>query len=125
MDSSEALAKGIYSVLTSYPCYEVVPAEAVFPYILLGEESIVTSDTKTYSRTKHLITIHIYSGGTSSLESKQMKAYVQSQIENELAVSGHRIDFLKLVLMDSKKELETDFTIFHWIVEYEITLIKE
>ena len=125
MDSSEALAKGIYSVLTSYPCYEVVPQGTTFPYILLGEESIVTSDTKTYSRTKHLITVHIYSGGTSSLEAKQIRAYVQSQIENELVVGSHRIDLLKMVLMDSKKEIETDYTIFHWIVEYEITLIKE
>ena len=125
MDSSEALAKGIYLVLTSYPCYEVVPQGATFPYILLGEESITTSDTKTYDRTKHLITVHIYSGGTSSLEAKQIRAYVQSQIENELVVGSHRIDLLKMVLMDSKKEIETDYTIFHWIVEYEITLIKE
>ena len=125
MDSSEALAKGIYSVLTSYPCYEIVPEGATLPYILLGEESITTSDTKTYNRTKHLITVHSYSEGTSSLAAKQHRPSVQSPIETELVVGAHRIDFLRMVLMDSKKEIETDYTIFHWIVEYEITLIKE
>lgn len=125
MDSSEALARGLYAIFTEYPCYEVLPQNAAFPYILLGEESIVRSDTKTFDRKKHVVTIHIFDKGTSSLKSKQVCSYAQSRIEQALQVTGYRIDLLRLALVDSKKENVLDGVVFHSIIEYEITLIKE
>ena len=72
MIASIQLQKALYASLSeSYSVYEVVPKEESFPFITFGdvtrEENFTKTDKKRFTFT---ISIHGWSKGTSSIQSK-------------------------------------------------------
>lgn len=121
--ASVELQKAIYTALKSgsYSVYEVVPPNTTMPYIVIGEETLTHNNTKMEIRTVHNITIHTWSKGSSSNESKSMNDFVVKKLLAGFAVSGFYLDRITLEMMTTIKELDTD-TIFHGVIQFEITI---
>lgn len=124
--ASLELQKAVYSALSkgSYPVYEIAPPDTVFPYIVIGEETLTTSNTKTNKRTVHNITIHTWSKGSSSAVIKTMNDFVVQILLDGLLVNGFYVDIATLEMQTTLKELATDGTIFHGVNQFEIILTK-
>lgn len=122
--ASLELQKAVYSTLSSgsYAVYEIIPPNTEFPYIQIGEETLTTSNTKTSKGTIHNITIHTWSKGSSSANSKVLNDYVAQTLLNGLTVSGFFVDKITLEMMQTLKESDTDSTIFHGVIQFDITL---
>ena len=110
------LDEGVYKVVDIKP--KVLP----FPFIEIGEEIQRDSDDKTNFRTVHNVTIHTWSKGNSSIQSKEMNQFVKESILKLDTVNGFEIDIVTLEMMMTLKEQETDSTIFHGVIQIEITL---
>lgn len=125
--ASIELQKAIYSALKngSYSVFEIAPPNIAFPYITIGEETLTTDDTKTNKRTVHNVTIHTWSEGSSSAEIKVMNHFVLTTILNNLKVNGFYLDMVSLELQTTIKEQDSDSTIFHGVLQFEITLTKK
>jgi hypothetical protein len=121
--ASVELQKAIYTALKSgsYSVYEVVPPNTTMPYIVIGEEILTHNNTKTEIRTVHNITIHTWSKGSSSAESKAMNDFVIKKLLAGFVVSGFYLDRISLEMMTTFKEINTD-TIFHGVNQFEITI---
>ena len=125
--SSMELQKAVYKNLSEgeYDVYEVVPPDTAFPYITIGEETVTTANTKTSNRTVHLLTIHTWSKSAGSMQSKFMNAFVMKTLQNkELVLEGFLVDIVSLELLTTYKEQATDNTIFHGVLQFEITLTE-
>jgi hypothetical protein len=121
--ASVELQKAIYTALKtgSYPVYEVVPPNTTMPYIVIGEEILTHNNTKTEIRTVHNITIHTWSKGSSSNESKSINDFVIKKLLAGFTVTGFYLDKISLEMMTTYKELDVD-TIFHGVIQFEITI---
>jgi hypothetical protein len=122
------LQKAIYSTLSGsiYKVYEVTPLGSfTSPYISLGEETITTTDTKTDFRYISNYTIHTWSKGASSSPHKALNNFVIDRIlRTPLNVNGFLVQFVSLEMLTTKKEIDEtqSQTIFHGILQFEITL---
>jgi Protein of unknown function (DUF3168) len=125
--ASIELQKAIYAALNKgeYPVFEVVPPNTKFPYIALGEEVVTDSDTKTNKRTVHNFTIHTWSKGSSSTESKVINDIVKQSLLDGISVNGFSMDLITLEMLTAMKEQGADGTVFHGVHQYEITLTME
>jgi len=121
------LQKAIHNGLkTNYNVFESKPVNQPFPYILIGEDVTTTNNkTKDYKRTKHNITVHTFSKGTTSLESKTMNHFVKEFIETGFEVVSFSLDLVSLEMMMTLKEEGTDGNVYHGILEFEINLTKK
>lgn len=122
--ASVELQKAVYSTLKtgSYSVYEIVPPKTPMPYIEIGEEILTHSNTKTNTRTVHNITIHTWSKGNSSNNSKVMNDFVIKTLLNGFIVNGFSMDMITLEMLTTLKETNSDSTIFHGVLQFEITL---
>lgn len=127
MIPSIELQKAIYKVLEKgvYPVYEVVPNVDKMPLITLGSLSKNEDFTKTNTnRFTFSITIHGWSIGKSSIESKEIEEFIYQSI-TELEMETYDVEFVRLGLNENLKEEESDDrVIFHSIQEFEITIKK-
>lgn len=126
MIQSIELQKAIYSSLAlGYSVFEIVPVANSFPYITIGESNEVEDFTKTdLSRFRTFITIHSWSLGESSIESKTMKHFIYNQMK-DLKIPGFKVENVALSLSQTLKEQGTDTkTIFHTVQEFEIIINK-
>lgn len=123
-NASIELQKSIYSKLNNgvYKVVEIKPKELIFPFIEIGEEIQRDSNTKSNLRTVHNVTIHTWSKGKDSIPSKEMNQFVKESILNLDTVNGFEVDIVTLETMMTLKEQETDSTIFHGVIQIEITL---
>ena len=110
------LDEGVYKVVDIKP--KVLP----FPFIEIGEEIHRNSTGNFVLRTVHNVTIHTWSKGNSSIQSKEMNQFVKESILKLDTVNGFEIDIVTLEMMMTLKEQETDSTIFHGVIQIEITL---
>ena len=124
--SSLELQKAVYSTLSSgtYAVYEIIPPNTEFPYIQIGEETLTTNNTKTSKGTIHNITIHTWSKGSSSANSKILNDYVAQTLLNGFTVNGFLLDNITLEMMQTLKETDTDATIFHGVLQFDIKLME-
>lgn len=118
------LQKAVFTALSKsgHAVYETAPPNTVMPYITIGEEILTHSNTKTSIRTVHNITIHTWSKGSSSKESKELNEFVMQTILNGFVVSGFDVDMATLEMLTTVKEQATDGTIFHGVIQFEIIL---
>lgn len=124
--ASIELQKALFSLLsTGYSVYEVVPNNPVFPYITIKSNSKYDANTKTETRTEHMIYIHSWSKGNSSLESKQMNAFIHDKLTNDFNVNGFHVDLVSLELEANQEEQKSDTTVFHGTQQFQITLTKQ
>lgn len=126
MVASVELQKAIYSKLSTgdYPVYDALPLNTPMPYIVIGEEQLLMSDTKTENRTNHIVTIHTWSNKQSSMEIKTMNDYVVKSINDTLAVQGYEIDLVTLSFLQTLKQIEQDSYIYHGVIQITITLME-
>lgn len=127
MIPSVELQKAIYEILDEgiYQVYEVVPNVDKMPLITLGSLRKSEDFTKTNTnRFTFSITIHGWSIGKSSVESKMIEEFIYQSI-TELEMDDYDVEFVRLVLNENLKEEETDDrVIFHSVQEFEITIKK-
>ena len=127
MIPSVELQKAIYEVLDEgiYQVYEVVPNVDRMPLITLGSLRKSEDFTKTNTnRFTFSITIHGWSIGKSSVESKMIEEFIYQSI-TELEMDDYDVEFVRLAMNENLKEEETDDkVIFHSIQEFEITIKK-
>lgn len=127
MIPSVELQKAIYEVLDEgiYQVYEVVPNVDRMPLITLGSLRKNEDFTKTNTnRFTFSITIHGWSIGKSSVESKMIEEFIYQSI-TELEMDDYDVEFVRLAMNENLKEEETDDrVIFHSIQEFEITIKK-
>lgn len=127
MIPSVELQKTIYEVLDEgiYQVYEVVPNVDRMPLITLGSLRKSEDFTKTNTnRFTFSITIHGWSIGKSSVESKMIEEFIYQSI-TELEMDDYDVEFVRLVMNENLKEEETDDrVIFHSVQEFEITIKK-
>lgn len=120
------LQKAIFNRLNvNNNVYEIKPTNQPFPYILIGEDITTDNLTKTNKRTKHNITIHTFTKSYDSTESKTLNNFVKESILDGLVVNGFSLDMSTLAMMMTLKEASTDGTIFHGVLQFEITLTQE
>ena len=127
MIPSVELQKAIYEILDEgiYQVYEVVPNVNRMPLITLGSLRKNEDFTKTNTnRFTFSITIHGWSIGKSSVESKMIEEFIYQSI-TELEMDDYDVEFVRLAMNENLKEEETDDrVIFHSIQEFEITIKK-
>lgn len=127
MIPSVELQKAIYESLDEgiYQVYEVVPNVDRMPLITLGSLRKSEDFTKTNTnRFTFSITIHGWSIGKSSVESKMIEEFIYQSI-TELEMDDYDVEFVRLAMNENLKEEETDDrVIFHSIQEFEITIKK-
>lgn len=128
MIPSVELQKAIYESLDEgiYQVYEVVPNVDRMPLITLGNLRKSEDFTKTnINRFTFSITIHGWSIGKSSVESKMIEEFIYQSI-TELEMDDYDVEFVRLAMNENLKEEETDDrVIFHSIQEFEITIKKK
>lgn len=90
------------------PIYDDVPQAndsgepSVFPYIVVGEDSLVNWDTDTELGGRASITIHTWSRYAGKLEVKQIQANVYDALHNaELTIPGHACVMCSFAQSDS------------------------
>lgn len=127
MIPSVELQKAIFAKLSgsTFNIYEVKPLDASYPFITIGNEVMTDSLTKDSDRTSHNITIHTWSKAKSSLESKKMNHFTKTHVLDVTEVNGFYLDIAKLSMQTTLKEDMTDGTIFHTVLQFEITLTKK
>lgn len=128
LNPSIGLQKAIYSKLdrTGYKVFEIVPSNEKFPYIQIGEEILTDYNTKTDNLTVHNLTVHTWSKGNSSTESKQMNQLVKDTLLGELTVSGFGIVMSTLEMMTTlKEETNDDSIIFHGVLQVRYLIVHD
>lgn len=121
------LQTAVFGVLSSdsWKVYETVPPAVKMPYITIGDATQMNDNTKTAKRKTFNLTIHTWSKGTDSTESKLMDEFVQEQLlEKDLKLVSHNLDIAELTMAIGQKELSTDKTIFHTALEFEFQLTE-
>ena len=115
--------------ISTYKVYEVVPATAVMPFITIGEEMLLTDDTKTNERYQINFFIHSWTKGNSSVTSKTLNDFILNRLlKNPLVIDGFFCDSVTLEMFNSQREVDesTSQEIFHGIFEFSFQLsIKE
>lgn len=110
------LNNGVYKVV------EIQPKSLSFPLIIIGEEIQRDSNDKSHYRTVHNVTIHTWTKGYDSIPSKEINQFVKESILNLDNVNGFEVDKTSLDMITTFKEQEADGTIFHGVIQIEITL---
>ena len=93
---TDLLAAGAESVM------DEVPADAVFPYIVIGEVSAKTLDTQGHQGRDVTATIHSYSRGRGMKEIKNiMSAIFETLHDGALSVAGQTIVLCQEISADA------------------------
>lgn len=123
--ASIELQKAVFKVLSAnYPIFDVVPDNSIMPYISFGDISKFPNKTKTeLDRYQFTLLLHTWSRGQSSIQSKTINQFVLNQMDN-LIVDGYSVEWVELTMDNTIKQQEAKDTIFHGVLEFEITLSK-
>lgn len=90
------------------PVYDSVSEGAGFPYITLGEDTVIPNDSKTYDGEEITHTLHVWSTYNGKKEVKEIMSSVLDSLTREpLIVNGFFVEFSRLDLM---QVFETDGT---------------
>jgi len=120
------LQKAVYKSLSkSYFVTEIKPSEPTFPFIEIG--NIIERDIsiKTNKRSAYNITLHTYAKGTDSSESKMLNEYVKKKMLELNGVNGFYLDYVALDTITTLTETETDGTIFHGVLFFDVNLTEK
>lgn len=122
------LQKAIFSTLSgsTYKVYDIAPLGSFTqPFIVIGDETITTSFTKTERRWVSNVTIHTFAKGASSVASKNLNNFViQRILLTPLVVDSFFVDLVSLEMLTTQEEMDEtqSQTVFHGILQFEITL---
>ena len=123
-DGSWELQQAVYAALDaalSVPVYDFAPSNAAFPYVTIGEATIVDVGTKSHTGTEHTITVHAWSRYRGRKETKQILGQIYDALhEQTLNVSG--FGFVMCRLDFSESFMDEDGLTFHGVARYRVVL---
>lgn len=128
MSASIELQTDVFKALGAgnYPVQEVSPSTVEeMPLITIQDFNRETNFTKTNTdRFTYSITVHGWSSGKSSLESKQIEEFIYQTVMN-LKMTNYKVELVNLSMVSNLRDEETeDRVIFHSIQQFEITISK-
>jgi hypothetical protein len=105
------LHQSIYQRLTGYPgmpaVYDAVPeANAMFPYVVVGEDTHIPFDTDEASGAESTVTLHVWSRYRGSKEAKEIQALIYQALHRyELSLPSYHLVSIEFeysdVILDS------------------------
>ena len=110
--AANALQKAVYARLTAslggVAVYDHAPQNAAFPYVLIGDDTAVTWDTKTRDGQEYTLTIHCWDAPKAGRKSvKAVAAQIYAALhrqEDSIPVTGYRLVLLIWEFMDTFQE---------------------
>ena len=85
--------------------YDFVPENTAFPYVKLGEDTVIDNGTKTLQGNEHTLVVHTFSRYRGSKEIKDIMARIYTVLhESSLTVSGASLVNLRFEFSDVLKE---------------------
>lgn len=120
----EALQKGMYDKLTSltYKVYDHRPENKAFPYIVIGEDSLASSHTKTKEHYTVISTVHVFSNKTGGIELKRIMDAIVNNVKRGMAITGWAITHNEVLLFDYFEDSLPD--VLHGVIQLELQIIK-
>lgn len=105
------------SVLGGARVYDAPPRGATFPYVTLGEARVTNLATDDEGAEEHLLTLHAWSRQGGHREAHAIAgALVQALDDAPLALSGHRLVYLRFTIADVRRE--SDGRTYHGLVRF-------
>ena len=90
LNVQKALYTRLTSALTPVPVYDYVPQDEAPPFVVIGEDTALPADTKTYNGVEHSLQVHIYSDKRGLSEVKGYMATIYDDLQRApLTVSGY------------------------------------
>jgi len=126
--ASWALQQTVFAVLTASDAvksltgdpprvFDAVPRDAVFPYIVIGDDSETDAGTATDAGSEHALSIHVWSRAGGRREIKLAAEAVRQCLDATApALSGHTLVDLRYLSAEFARE--TDGETFHAIVRF-------
>lgn len=120
------LQKSLFVTLSqNYKVYENKRLNNKMPFIEIGQIIEFDDSIKTHYRHQFNLTIHTFTTGTSSAESKQLNHYVKTKLLDLSNVTGFQIEYVKHLNATTLIEPSQDGkSIFHGILQFEISIAK-
>lgn len=112
-DAQWAVQQAVYSALTSDTTlqallgnpprvYDHVPQDTAFPYVVIGQATTRSFDTKTEDGMEQTLTVHTWSRYRGIKETKQiMGAIVDALDQQSLSLTGHTLIQLRFEFSDT------------------------
>lgn len=126
MSASLAIQESIYDILIaslSVPVYDDVPDNAVMPYVVIGDDTVVEYDTDGKTGFDATLTIHTWSKYRGRFEVKT----IMGQIYTLLHRQDYDINEYNILGLDHEFEqtfLEADGVTRHGVQRFRLLLIK-
>jgi hypothetical protein len=127
-DSSWPLQQAVYDALRNATAvqalvgnpariYDHVPAETVFPYLIVGESQTIDWSTKSYSGVAAEFAIHSWSRGRGRKQVKEILDAVHGVLHQAaLAVTGHNV--IELRFRSAESLLDEDGLTWHGVTRF-------
>lgn len=97
--------------------HDVPPADAVFPFIALGEAVVADWSTATEAGTEHALTLHAFSRSGGRAEAFALAAAVTDALNDApLVLAGHRLANLRATTAEVRRD--SDGLTFHALVRF-------
>lgn len=100
-------ALNVSAITSTLSCgvYDDVPQSATYPYIALGEETVIDFSTKDTHGNEITINIHVWSQYKGSKETKQIMDKIHDLLHNiNLTVTGHNLINLRFEFSDIMRD---------------------
>ncbi len=99
--------------------YDHVPADVVFPYVVIGETEAAPFDDKTKSGMLQEFGVHTWSRARGATEAKDIMAAVSAALHRVgLSVAGHELAWIRFT--ESELKLEDDGLTRHGMQTFEV-----
>lgn len=83
------------------PVYDHVPAEAAFPFVVVGDATASEWGAGDLAGEQHALSVHIWSRYQGRMEMKQLMGAVKAALDGApLALSGHHLVDVRFVFAD-------------------------
>lgn len=107
IDLQEALFLALRQRMPDVPVYDSVPDSGAFPYIVIGDDSIIDDSTKTGSGIEASVLVQVFSRALGFSEAKHIAERVVVVLTTgALVVTGFRVISQALEGMDSFRDGE-------------------
>ena len=100
-------ALNVSAVTSDLSCgvFDDVPQNATYPYIALGEETVIDYSTKDIDGNESTLNIHVWSQYKGSKETKQIMDKIHDLLHNSnLTVVGHNLINLRFEYSDIMRD---------------------
>ena len=130
--ASWALQQAIFAALTADATlatlagnpprvFDEVPRDALFPFVVIGDDLESNWDTATDSGSQHLLTVHVWSRAGGRKETKLIADAVRAALDNAaLTVSGQTLIDIRYQASEFRRE--SDGQTWHGLIRFRAVL---